>query len=440
MPVPPRLLYARRTQGEIRTDSLDQLLPPDHPVREVWQFVEGLDLSPLVAAIRSVPGHPGAPAIDPKILMALCLQATIDGIGSSRVLAHLCEEHLVYRWLCGGVAVGYHTLADFRTGHGDVLNQLLTETVAVLLHQGLIDLNRVAQDGMRVRAAAGASSFRRAKTIETCLAEAREQVEALRSQADEDGGAASRREQAARQRAATERVARLQAAKEELAKLQEVNAAQPKCRQKDPAEVRASMTDPECRKMKMPDGGFRPAYNVQLATTTEGGVIVGVDATNAGTDGGQMPPMVEQIEDRFGTKPRDMLVDGGFATVDAIDRVERNGTTVYAPLKKEHEQLDGDQDPYARKKSDTDATAQWRARMGTAEAKTIYKERASTAEWVNAQVRNRGLYGVTVRGRAKVLVVVLWHALAHNLGRMQKLRAAVPGSSRRRPDGEVERS
>ena len=418
----PRLMYANRCQGEMRTDSVEELLPLEHPVRDVWQFVETLDLSTLVAEIRSVPGNAGAPAIDPRILMALWLQATIDGVGSSRALAKLCEEHLVYRWLCGGVAVGYHTLADFRTQHGDVLNQLLTDTVAVLLHEDLIDLKRVAQDGMRVRAAAGASSFRRAKTIASCLEEAKEQVKALQAQADEDSGAASRREQAARQRAATERVSRLQSAQAELQKLQAVNATQPKCRQKDPEEVRVSTTDPECRKMKMPDGGFRPAYNVQFATTTEGGVIVGVDVTNDGTDGGQMPPMLDQIEARFGQKPQEMLVDGGFATVDAIDDAERNGTKVYAPLKEEEKQLDEGKDPYTRKKSDTDATAEWRARMGSAEAKTIYKERASTAEWVNAGARNRGLYGVRVRGQKKVLVVVLWYALAHNYRRMKKLR------------------
>ena len=423
----PRLLYAHRQQGEIRTDSLDQLLPPDHPVRGVWQFVEGLDLSELLSEIGSVPGVAGAPAIDPRILLALWLQATLDGIGSSRRLARLCEEHLVYQWLCGGVAVGYHTLADFRTGHGEVLNRLLTQTVAVLLHEGLVDLTRVAQDGMRVRAAAGTSSFRRGQTIATCLEEAQTQVEALRSQVNEDAGAASRREQAARQRAATERVERLQAAQVELTQLQSVNATQPPSRQKDATQVRASTTDPECRIMKMPDGGFRPAYNVQFATTTAGGVIVGVDVTNAGTDSGQMPPMIEQIERRFKAKPQEMLVDGGFATVEAIDQAERDGTAIYAPVKKEREQLEAGQDPYMRKKSDTDATAGWRARMGTEEAKTIYKERASTAEWVNAGTRNRGLYGVTVRGRANVLVVVLWQVLAHNYQRIRALWAAAKG-------------
>ena len=428
----PRLLYANRCQGEIRDDSVDQLLPPDHPVRDVWAFVESQDLSVLLTQIRSVPGNAGAPAIDPRILMALWLQATIDGVGSSRSLAKLCREHLVYQWLCGGVEVGYHTLSDFRTGHGEVLNQLLTDNVAVMLHEKLIELNRVAQDGMRARASAGASSFRRDKTIAECLVEAKQQVEALRSQEDEDAGAGSRREQAARQRAARERVERLQAAQEELKKLQAVNATQPKCRQKEAEEVRASTTDPECRRMKMPDGGFRPAYNVQFATTTEGGVIVGVAVTNEGTDSNQMPPMLDQIEERFGERPNEMLVDGGFATVAAIDEAEGNGTTVYAPVKKEKSQLEEGKDPYARKKSDTDATARWRARMGTPEAKTIYKQRASTAEWVNAQVRNRGMYGVTVRGLKKVLAVTLWQALAHNMGRMKKRRAALRGEGARR--------
>jgi transposase len=418
----PRLLYANRCQGEIRDDSLDQLLPPEHPVRDLWQFVETLDLSAILTEIRALPGQAGAPAIDPRILMALWLQATIDGVGSSRKLAELCVNHLVYRWLCGTVPVGYHTLADFRTGHGAALDELLTQTVAALMHEGLIQLQRVAQDGLRVRAAAGAASFHRGTTIAKCLVEAQQQVEALRAQADEDNGAASRREQAARRRAATERVARLQAAQAELAKMQAANAARSRTLQKDADELRASTTDPECRKMKMPDGGFRPAYNVQFATTTAGGVIVGVDVTNAGTDGGQMTPMLEQIEERFDARPNEVLVDGGFVKVEAIDDAERNGTTVYAPPKEEQKQLDAGQDPYARKKSDTDATAEWRARMGTAEAKTIYKERASTAEWVNAQTRNHGLYGVRVRGRPKVLMVVLWYALAHNYGRMKALR------------------
>ena len=420
----PRLLYANRAQGEFRDDSLEQLLPPDHPVRDIWQFVETLDLSALLAQIRSVPGQAGAPAIDPRILVALWLWATTEGVGSARALDELCQHHLAYRWLCGGVPVSYHTLSDFRTDHGGVLDQLLTQTVAVLLHEGLIDLKRVAQDGMRVRAAAGSASFRRPATVAECLRGAQAQVDALRSQADEDAGAAGRRQQAARRRAAADRVARLQAAQTEFAALRAANAQRVQSRQVEPSELRASTTDAECRKMKMADGGFRPAYNVQLATTTAGGVIVGVGVTNAGTDAEQMTPMLAQVEARTGVKPAEVLVDGGFSNLDAIDRAEQGGTQVYAPIKNGTEQLGRGEDPYARERKDTDATAAWRARMGTPAAKAIYKLRSATAEWVNAQARNRGLYAVTVRGRPKVLAVVLWFALAHNVQRLIALQAA----------------
>jgi transposase len=425
MSVPrPRLEYANRSQAEMLCESLDQLLPAEHEVRDVWTFVEGLDLSPLLAEVRSMPGQAGEPAIDPRILMALWLYATVKGVSSSRRLAELCEHHLVYRWLCGGVSVCYHTLSDFRTGHGQVLNELLTQTVAVLMHEGLVDLERVAQDGMKVRASAGASSFHRPATIERCLEEAKAQLAALQAQADEDAGAASRREESARQRAATERVSRLEAARRELEQLREANTERVKSRQVEESELRASTTDPEARKMKMADGGFRPGYNVQFTTTTESGVIVGVDVTQAATDFEQMSPMLAQLEQRYDQTAGEMLVDGGFASLDAIGEAEQNGTKVYAPIKDEKKKLEAGQDPYQPVRQDTAATASWRARMGTAPAKTIYKERASTAEWANAQARNRGLYAVAVRGRQKVLTVVLWYVLAHNFQRMQALRAA----------------
>jgi hypothetical protein len=311
------------------------------------------------------------------------------------------------------------------------LNQLLTQLTATLLHAEVITLQQVAQDGMRVRAAAGASSFRRGATLDECLAAATQQVELLQRQQDEDVGAVNRRSQAARLRAARERVARLHAAQEELQKLQAANAARPPCRRVADATLRVSLTDPEARKMKMPDGGFRPAYNAQFATTTTSGVIVGVALTNEGTDANEMSPMVQQIAERLGQPPEAMLVDGGYASHDAIDAVQASGTRVFAPVRDERKLLAAGMDPYAAKAKDTEQTAEWRARMGTAAAKATYKLRACTAEWVNAQVRNRDLYRVTVRGQEKVLTVLLWHVLAHNFGRLAVLSSAGPGGGAR---------
>src|SRR5213593_3194343 len=201
----PRVQRPNRTQLALRPVDLEALLPADHRARVVWEFVEGLELGPLYGAIKAVEGHAGRAPIDPAILMALWLYATLEGVGSARALARLCEEHDAYRWICGGVSVNYHTLADFRVAHPEVLDGLLTTSVAALLAEGLVELTRVAQDGVKIRASAGGASFRREERLTECLAEATVQVAALREQLEGDPGRVSRREAAARCRAAASR-------------------------------------------------------------------------------------------------------------------------------------------------------------------------------------------------------------------------------------------
>jgi transposase len=416
----PRLRTANREQIVFRAAALDQVIPHDHPARLVWDYVVGLDLSPLYQAIKAVEGHPGRAPIDPKILMALWLYATLDGVGSARQLNELGHGHDPYKWILGDVTINYHTLADFRTDHGELLDQLLTRSVAVLLAEGLVDLNRVAQDGMRVRASAGAASFRRRLTLEEALAEAEAQVQALRTEREDDPAAGNRRQQKARARAARERAERIKGA---LDRLPELEA---KKKPEDRAKARCSTTDAEATVMKMADGGFRPAYNLQFSTTTDSQIIVGVDVVTIGSDAGQMAPMVEQIESRHDQRPKDVLVDGGYAQHEQIEAVSAPaiGCTVYAPVPAPK---DPQVDRYAPKPGDGPAVAAWRERMGSAEAKAIYKERAATAECVNAQARNRGLYQLRVRGQLKARAIALWYALAHNLMRAVSLRAAAAG-------------
>jgi transposase len=412
----PRVRCANRQQVEMRCLSLDQLLPADHPVRTVWHYVQQLDLAPLYEPIRAVEGHAGRPSVDPPILTALWLFATLEGVGSARRLDKLCSEQLPFEWLCGGVSVNYHTLADFRVGHGEFLDQLLTNSVAALLVEELVPLQRVAQDGMKVRASAGAASFRRRATLEECLEEAEAQVQQLRAEVDTDPAASSRRQQKAHQRAAGERCERIRQA---LAHLPEIEA---KKKAEDKTKARSSTTDPEARVMKMADGGFRPAYNVQLTTDTATQIITGVDVSNQGSDQGQLAPMMEQHEQRYGTAPGAVLVDGGFVTRADIETVSANEveTTVYAPVPQPKDET---RDPHTPLPTDSPALAEWRQRMGTEPAQAIYKERAATAEWVNAQTRNRGLYQFRVRGLVKVKAVVLWYVLAHNMLRIVALRA-----------------
>ena len=193
-----RVMAAQRDQIELRACDLDSLLGSDHAARTVWAFVQSLDLGPLRAKIKAVEHAAGRPAIDPAILVSLWLWATIDGVGSAREIDRLCERDDAYRWICGGVGVNYHTLADFRTRHVEWLDAQLTRSIASLLERKLVTLSVVSQDGMRIRAAAKAASFRRRGRLEKFMHEAKVQVEALKAELDEDAGAGTRRKQAAR--------------------------------------------------------------------------------------------------------------------------------------------------------------------------------------------------------------------------------------------------
>lgn len=354
------------------------------------------------------------------------MYATLRGVASARELERLCQAHLAYRWLCGGVSVNHHLLSDFRSQGGDQWDDLLTQLVGSLMSARLVTLDRVAQDGMKVRASAGKSSFRGKATLQECLEEAREQVETLRQLAEADAAELGVRQQAARQRAAEERQARLEEALKHVDQVQAQREIQAKRSDQPVKEARASTTDPEARVMQFADGGSRPGVNVQFTTDTASGIIVGVDVTPAGNDQGQLVPMLQQLEQRYGQTPREALVDGGFASHDDIERAaEKHHCQVFSPLKNEKQELAAGRDPYAPKRGDSEVIAQWRERMGTKEAKEIYRLRSPTAEWVNAQARNRNLWRMPVRGLAKCRIIAVLYALAHNLLQAVALRAAV---------------
>jgi len=423
-PEEARLYKPVRNQVEMILRDLDSLLPEDHLARAVWAFVERLDLSAFYAPIEAVVGEPGHPATDPQVLVALWVYATADGVGKARQLDRLCHEHDAYRWVRGGVPVNYHMLSDFRVEHGQALNDLLSEILAAMMAEGLVNPDRVSQDGLRVRASAGAGSFRRGERLKGFLRQAQEQVQRLASQleggADQsveaqrpDEGAHCRRQQAARERAARERQERLERA---LAELPAVRAA--KKTEEKREQARVSTTDPEARVMKMPDGGYRPAFNIQLATTTDKQVIVGVSVTNRGTEGEEAPPMLEQVTERTEQKPKDYLFDGGQATLRTVNKLSDAGVMVYAPTRAPR----GDKRGQAEaRETDSPAVAAWRARMATEEAKVIYKARAATSECTNARFRQHGLYQFVVRGITKVTCVALWLAITHDLLRWVSL-------------------
>jgi transposase len=403
----PKIRPYDRHQITMMTLSLDDLVEPDHEVRALWAYVEKMDLSALFDSIRTRLGRKGAPTYDPRILMALWLYATARGVGSARELEQMCRESLPFRWLCADDVPNYHTLCDFRTDHGELLDKLLSDNLAMLVSEQLLDVEEmtVAHDGIRVRASAGRSSFRRRPTLEQALHQARERVEQLKKQS----GNESRQDRAlaARQRAARERQERVEKALEKMKGLEE------KPRKKDRKEPRVSTTDPEAMRMKMGNGGYDPGYNIQYTTETRARVITSVTLGECGSDYGLLLPAIEDHRRRTGRLPARVLADAGFADCGDITALEEVGCEVLVP------------DEYGETKQGRKhpALSRWRARMADEETMRVFKSlRPATAEWTNAQVRNRGFRRITVRGKAKAWIIAAWHALTHNILRTITMR------------------
>ena len=409
----PRMRSPVRDQIEWQFVDVDGLIGSEHPARVIWTYVEKLDLSELEEAIKAREHVRGQAPASRRLLLALWLYATSQKIGSARELARLCENHNAYRWLCGGVSVNYHGLSDFRVANPELIKRLLCENVAALSLTGVISLDEVTQDGVRVRSGAGARSFRRRKTLEKELRKATRLVDQLSAEADSDPAASSRRIKAAQERAAREREAKVNAALARLGELEEERKRRGRTNKKDVAkqgEPRASTTDPQARVMKMADGGYRPAYNCQISTVAKGQIVVAAYAETNGSDRGLMRPMLDELQRDYGRLPKRHLVDGGFNNNGDTEWAASQGVKVYGPPPKSKHRTD----PYAPRDDDGPGVAQWRRRMSSPHGKGVYKRRVMT-ECINARFRQWGLQQFTVRGKRKVTTVLNWFGLANNI-------------------------
>lgn len=420
-----RVSRPERTQVDFLPRAIDEMVPRDHRCRIVWRFVESLDLDPFYQPIQVSDSQAGRNKIAPEILLSLWLMATLDSVSSAREINRRCKTDLIYMWICGGVSVNYHTISDFRSDHPEKLSEILTSSVASLINQGFVKLEEIGQDGMRVRASAGGSSFRRKPTLDKLHQHAKAHVEQLdeeRRQQDEgkddEERPARTRGEAAADRAAREREERIARAIAESEKLRAK-----KNKQEDKDKVRTSTTDPDARRMKMADGGTRPAVNVQYASDSSARVILGVEVSSDGTDGSKLPPMLDQLEDRYGIIPERALVDSAYATKDSVQQAESVGTAVVSTVPRSEQLRRHGKDPHQRQKGDSDEYEAFRHRMAEAEFQELYKKRPSVAEFPNADCRNRGLTQLRVRGLRKAQAVALWHALSFNLLRMVHMGA-----------------
>lgn len=436
-----RYVAAERGAIVFERFEFDGLIEADHPARAIWGYVEQLDLSALYARIRARAHTPGRPPPDPRVVLALWLYACIEGVGSARQLERLTEDHNAFRWLRGGVPLNYHLLSDFRWQASEVADRLLTEGVTALWSEGLITLASLTQDGIRIRASAGAASFRRLETLTRLSAEVGKRIAALTREIDADPDASNRRLRAARLRAAREReeriAAAIAAAKALAAEQEDTRAATDKAtppaaggpagaateKKKEKKEPRASTSDPQARVMHMPDGGWRPAYNGQIIGDLDSGMVVVVgEIDTSGSDGGLMEPAADAVERRYAHRPRRWLADGGFAVLDDIAALARRGITVFCPPKPRRNPKS---DPAAPRPGDPPGVPEWRRRMvdDAAAGAAGWMRRRGEAELIHANFRNRGLQRFNVRGAFKTRTVLLFQALAHNIVTAFRLRA-----------------
>jgi len=367
-------------------------------------------------------GHVGRSATSPKILFALWIYSILDGNTSARKLDELCKNHNAYKWLAGGAPINRTMLAEFRTIDPMNFEDLLTSCLAVMVQAGLINDTDFSQDGTRVKANAGYNSYRREESLQNLKEQIKEHIKQLDLESSACTKSHEKREKAKEDRIAKERLNRVDEALKSLEK-ERVIKQESGARRKKPVtdedikDVRVSTTDPDARKMKMGDGGYRLAYNVQFATGLDSRVIFGVDVVTT-LDEGTSPRMMAKVHSRLAklnmSPPKNWVGDSAYS---GKEDVEMNAEMFpncryYGPAK-----VNKGVDPKKHHRGDSEAVTKWRDMIGSEEIEAVYKHRCSTAEFSNAQVKNQGLREFPVRGLIKVKGIALLHAIVQNICR-----------------------
>jgi transposase len=302
-----KLRRVDRRQSALLNIDVESLIGPDHKARAIWHLTGQLNLEPFLAALKTREGQAGREAWDPRLLVSLWVYAYSEGIGSAREIERQMEWEAGFRWLAGLELVNHHTLSDFRVEHGRALDQLFAEVLATLEHAGCLTLERVMHDGTKIRAQAGADTFRRERTIEARLASARALVEQMGDPRAEFDPAARTRQQAARERAARERYDRLEQANAELHALRQAERTEA-----EKQAVRVSLSEPEARRMKHGDGAIAPSYNAQITTDAQEKIIVGAHLSQSASDAHSLAPALDVVEQNLGRRPAQVVADGGY--------------------------------------------------------------------------------------------------------------------------------
>jgi transposase len=493
-PVNQRIKYIPLDRCQIRWESLDveNLIPADHPARVIWEVSGRMDLSRFEAEHTTWEGAAGRPCWPARVLVSIWVYSYSLGVASSRAIERMMGDEPGLRWLAATEVINYHTLADFRVGHKEALEQVFVQFLALLDEAGVVDLRTLLQDGTKVKAVAGTGSMRRRKTLEKRLRQARQAVRELDRQAEGDE-AVDARQQAARERAAKEALKRAEAALEKLQQREAVTAPSQQ------GDLRVSLSEPEAGKMKQPDGGWGPSYNVQITTEAQSGMIVGVGVTTAANDTQELMPALERAEANCGELPETIIADNGYATRSNVEETTAQGVALVSPWKEDSSReagacarngIESEFAPsvfrpqyggkslkcptgkvlvviqekihhglptkvYQARRSDcsrcrhrkaccgasgeprrvqrvveSPAMKQYLGRMKRPEIRKLYKKRSQIAEFPHMWAKAvKGWRRFSVRGLIKAGIEALWVALAYNVTQWTRLRQAAAAAA-----------
>lgn len=421
-----KLKTSIRNQYQFQQLCLDQLVPDDHKVRIIWEFVSNMDLSVCLNDIWTFQGESGRSAIDPKIFLTLWIYTIIDGNASARKLEELCQNHDVYKWICGGVSVNRTSLAEFRSKNPHKFDELLTQCLAVMIKNEILTDTDFSQDGTRVKANAGNNSFRREGTLKELEASITKYIRDLREEEKSVSNSYEKKKIEEKKRFALEKS---NLVKEALQNLHEARCQKiingkrnnNKPTEKELEDVRASTTDPEVKRMKMGNGGFNLAYNVQFATGLDTRVIYGVDVLSI-LDPGAAPRLMAQVQERLEklnlNKIKNWIADAAYSAKNELITVAQlfPDCFYFAPPQEKDEA-----NAKKHRKTDCEVIKKWRDSIGSDPVKEIYKKRCSTAEFSNMHVKNQSLQEILVRGRIKAKGMAILHAISQNVSRFMDL-------------------
>jgi len=305
----PRFEQIDRAQTILEPVDVESLIPSDHRARLLWDFLGKLNLDRFAADVKAVEHGAGRDAWPPRLLIALWLYAYSRGISSAREIERQSGYEPALRWLTGLRPINHHTLSDFRVRHGEALQELFVNVLGILTLKKLVTLEKVTVDGTKIRACVNKKSFSREGKIRENLAAARQHLEELQREEQEQNQG---RRAAARKRAARERVVKLESAVVEIERLE---------RQKKPDKQKpcqASITDPDAQFMRTGDQGVAPCFNVQLATDSKHTLLVDIHVSKNPSDAAHLTPAVEAVKQQTGQYPEKVVADGDYTNRAAV--------------------------------------------------------------------------------------------------------------------------